>query len=166
MVRQGSTTRRTRIPYIIFDPIFTNSCFVDQAIIDANRAGVLKASFENDEGETIVVHVATAQFFELHRMNEQDMDIWEDMNLNGFFNLPAWGLDYMRAYQALTTLNATNDFTIIDLQGVQRQFPLSADLIRHALSLAIGESLTYDKMKHIDAENNICLAKSRPTWMT
>ena len=132
MVRQRSTSRRTRIPYIIFDPIFTNSCFVDQAIIDANRARVLRASFENDKGETIVVHVATTQFLELHRLNKEDMEIWEGMNLNGFFNLPAWGPDYMRAYQALTSLSATNAFTIIDLQGVQRQFHLSADLIRHA----------------------------------
>ena len=77
MVRQRSTSRKTRLPYVIFDPIFTNNCFVDQAIIDANRAGVLRASFENDEGEVVVVHVTTAQFFALPRLNDQDMDIWE-----------------------------------------------------------------------------------------
>ena len=37
-------------------------------------------------------------------------------------------------------------------------------MIRHALNLAIGKSLDYDKTKHTDAENDICLAKFRPTW--
>ena len=60
MVRQRSTSRRTRLPYVIFDPIFTNSCFVDQAVVDANRAVLLRALFENDEREVVVVHVATA----------------------------------------------------------------------------------------------------------
>ena len=164
MVRRGIGTARTRIPYTVYDVVFSNSCYVDAAVIDQTRAGIMRAAFTNDEGEEVVVHVATEQFFILHTLRAEDMTIWESMNLNGFFGLAPWGPDYMRAYQALSTLTPANDVTIIDLQGQLRTFRISADLIRHALGLAIGESLDYDRKKHTDAENDICSANPRPTW--
>ena len=39
-----------------------------------------------------------AKFYELHNLSKDNMELWEHMNLKGFFELPAWGLDYMRAY--------------------------------------------------------------------
>lgn len=142
MVRKRLATGRTRLPYTVYDAFYTNRCFVDPNIIDENRAGVMRATFMNNKGEVVVVHVATTQFFALHHLREEDMVIWESMNLNGFFGLQPRGPYYMRAFQALSTLTPTNDLTVIDLQGSQRQFHLSIDLIYHALGLAIGESLT------------------------
>ena len=164
MVRRGTGTGRTRLPYTVYDVVFSNSCYVDAAIIDQTRAGIMRAAFTNDEGEEVVVHVATSQFFTLHTLRAEDMTIWESMNLNGFFRLAPWAPDYTRAYQALSTLTPTNDVTVIDLQGQLRTFRISADLIRHALGLAIGESLDYDRKKHTEAENDICSAHPRPTW--
>ena len=100
--RPGTGTGRTRLPYTAYDVVFTNSCYVDAPIIDQNRAGIMRATFTNDEGEEVVVHVVTAQFFALHTLRGEDMAIWESMNLNGFFGLAPWGPDYMRAYQALS----------------------------------------------------------------
>ena len=163
-MRKRARTGRTPPLYVIFEPIYTNSCFLDQAVVDAHRAGVLKASFENDEGETMVVHIGTEQFFALHNLNPQDMELWEDMNLQGFFELPPWGPNYMQAYQAPITLSATNNCTIIDLHGAQRQFHFTPELIRNALNLPFRKSLDFNKVKHTDAKNAICSDEFRRTW--
>ena len=90
---------------MLFKELFTNRCFVDEEILDEHGAGVLRGSFENESQEEVVVRVPTAEFFELHRLSEDNLELWEHMNLQGFFELPAWGPDYMRAYQAITTLD-------------------------------------------------------------
>ena len=56
------------------------------------------ASFKNENQEEVVVHVPTTKFYEFHNLNDDDMELWEHMNLKGFFELRAWGPDYMRAY--------------------------------------------------------------------
>ena len=40
------------------------------------------------------------------------MELWENLNLKGFFELAAWGPDYMRAYQALSTWSINNTFMV------------------------------------------------------
>ena len=94
----------TRLLFVIYKELYTNRCFVDEEILNEHRDGILRASFEDENQEQVVVHVPTAKFYELHNLSENNMELWEHMNLKGFFELPAWGPNYMRAYQALTTL--------------------------------------------------------------
>ena len=101
---------RTRLPFVLFKELFTNRCFVDEEILSEHGARVLRGSFENESQEEVVVHVPTAEFFELHSLSNDNLELWEHMNLQGFFELPAWGPDYMRAYQALTTLDQDDHF--------------------------------------------------------
>ena len=79
---------------------------------------MLRASFKNKNQEEIV-NVRTVEFFELHHLSEDKLELWEHMNIQGFFELPAWGLDYMRAYQALTTLDQDDHFTVTRMDGAQ-----------------------------------------------
>ena len=109
----------TRLPFVLFKELFTNRCFVDEEILDEHGAGVLKASFKNENKEEIVVHVPTAEFFKLHNLSENNLELWEHMNLKGFFELPAWGPNYMQAYQALTTLMQDDHFTVTGMDGAQ-----------------------------------------------
>ena len=92
---------------------------MDEEILNEHGAGVLRASFKNENQEEIVVHVPTAKFFELHRLSEDNLELWEHMNLQGFFELSAWGPNYMRAYQTLTTLDQDNHFKVTGMDGAQ-----------------------------------------------
>ena len=94
--RQGRG--HTRLPFAVYKELYTNRCFVDEEILNEHGVGVLRAFFKNKNQEEIVVHVPTAEFFELHNLTEDNLELWEHMNLKGFFELPTWGPNYMRAY--------------------------------------------------------------------
>ena len=49
----------------------------------------MRASFENQDQEEVVVHVPTEEFFALHHVDATNMELWDHMNLSGFFELPA-----------------------------------------------------------------------------
>ena len=120
---------RTRLPFVIFKELYTNRCFVDEEILSEHGVGVLRGPFENKKQEEVVVHVPNAEFFELHSLSEDNLELWEHMNLQGFFELPAWGPDYMRAYQALTTLDQDDHFRITGIDGTQMQIHLTRRLV-------------------------------------
>ena len=104
---------------MIFKELYTNRCFVDEEIINEQGASILRASFEYENKQEVVVHVPTVEFYKLHNLSKDNMELWEHMNLKGFFELPAWGPDYMRAYQALTTLTQDDHFTVTGMDGAQ-----------------------------------------------
>ena len=66
---------RTRLPFVLFKELFTNRCFVDEEILNEHGAGVLRGSFENESQEEVVVHVPTVEFFELHRLSEDNLEL-------------------------------------------------------------------------------------------
>ena len=111
----------TQPPFVNFKELYTNKCYVDKDVLKENGAGILKASFVNENQEKVIVHVPTTEFFELHTLNQEDKELWDHMNLKGFFELPVWGPNYMRAYQALTTLTQDNFFTVTGLDGEQKR---------------------------------------------
>ena len=113
--RQGRN--HTRLPFVIYKELYTKKCFVDEEILNEHGVGILRVSFENESQEQVVVHVRTIEFYELHHLSDENMEMWEHMNLKGFFELLVWGPDYMRAYQALTTLTQDDHFTITGMDG-------------------------------------------------
>ena len=117
MLPKRPRRKRTRLSFVIYKELYTNRCFVDKEILNEHGAGILRTSFENENQEQVVVHVPTTQFYELHHLNDDNMELWEHMSLKGFFELPAWGLNYMQAYQALTTLTQNDHFIVIGLDG-------------------------------------------------
>ena len=155
---------RTRLPFVVYKEMYTNRCFVDKEILNEHGAGVLKASFQNKNQKEVVVHVLTAEFFGLHHLSKENLELWEHMNLQGFFELPAWGPDYMRAYQALTTLDQDNHFKVTSMDGAQLQIHLTRRLVREALNLPFGESINFFKIKHLDEDNKVCSNSGKPIW--
>ena len=73
------------MPFVLYKELFTNRCFVDEKILNEHGARFLRASFENENQEEIVVHVPTVEFFELHHLSKDNLELWEHMNLQGFF---------------------------------------------------------------------------------
>ena len=71
----------TRLPFVVYKEMYTNRCFVDEEILSEHGAGVLRASFENENQEEVVFHVPTAKFFGLHHLSEENLELWEHMNL-------------------------------------------------------------------------------------
>ena len=67
---------QTRLPFVLFKELYTNRCFVDEEILSEHGAGVLRGSFENKSQEEVVVHVPTAEFFELHSLSEDLKTTW------------------------------------------------------------------------------------------
>ena len=50
---------RLQIPFVLYDFIYTDRCFVDEAVMHAHNVGVVRGTFINAEGEAIRVHVPT-----------------------------------------------------------------------------------------------------------
>ena len=53
---------------------------MDENILNKNGQ-VFRNSFENENQEQIVAHVATTKLFVLHTLNPKNMELWEHMNL-------------------------------------------------------------------------------------
>ena len=155
---------RTRLPFVLFKELFTNRCFVDEEILNEHAVGVLRGLFKNESQEEVVVHVPTAEFYELHCLSEDNLELWEHMNLQGFFELPAWGPDYMRAYQAITMLDQEDHFQVTGMDGAQVQIHLTRRLVQEALNLPSGESIDFFKLKHSDEDNEVCSDSGKPVW--
>ena len=111
-----------------------------------------------------MVHVPIAEFFELHNLSKDNLELWEHMNLKGFFELPAWGPNYMQAYQALTTLTQDYHFIVTRLDGAQVQIHLTRRLVMEALNLPFGESIDFFKLKHSEDDNRVCSDSNKPVW--
>ena len=109
-------------------------------------------------------HVPTTQFFTLHTLNPRDMDLWDHMNLRGFFELPPWGPDYMRAYQAMSSITEANECTITNLEGRRVTITLTRRLVREALNLPSGEGVDFFKLSHDNDNNDVCSTSNKPTW--
>ena len=45
------------------------------------------------------------------------MLIWDHTNLCNYFELPPWGLDFMKAYQALSTQTSPNHLAVINFKS-------------------------------------------------
>ena len=155
---------RTHLPFIIFKEIYTNRCFMDKNILNENGASILKTSCENENEKSIVVHALTTEFFMLHTLNLDDMELWDHMNLKGFFELLAWGPHYIRAYQALTSLTQDNFFTVIKLDGEQKHLQMTRSLVQEALNLPSGEPIDFFKLCHLDEDNRVCSNSNKPMW--
>ena len=112
----------------------------------------------------MVVHVPTIEFFELHHLSEENLELWEHMNLQGLFELSVWGLDYMRAYQALTTLDQDDHFMVIGMDEASMQIHMTRRLVREALNLPSRESIDFFKLKHFEDDNRVCLDSRKPVW--
>ena len=69
------------MPFVVYKEMSTNRCFVDEKILNEHGAGVVRASFENKNPEEVVVHVPTIEFFGLHHLLEENVELWEHMNL-------------------------------------------------------------------------------------
>ena len=82
-----------------------------------------------------MVHVPTAEFYKLHHLSDDNMELWEHMNLKGFLELLVWGPDYMRAYQTFTSLTQDYFFTVTGMDGAQLQLHMTRSLVREALNL-------------------------------
>ena len=106
----------------------------------------------------------TVEFFTLHTLNPIDMELWEHMNLKGFFKLPTWGPDYMRDYQTLTTLMQENNFTVMGLDGELNILQMTQGLIRESLNLPSRKSTDCFKLHHTDEENRVCSNSNKLVW--
>lgn len=92
------------------------------------------------------------------------MAIWEHINLRGYFELPPWGLDYMRSYQALSSIIDNYECTITHLEGKTIQFNLTRRMMREALNLTFGEGIDFFKSTYKDKKNNMCFDTTKPIW--
>ena len=106
----------------------------------------------------------TIEFYKLHNLSENSMELWKHMNLKGFFELPTWGPDYMRAYQALTTLTQDDFFTVTGMDGAQMRLHMTRSLIKEALNVPLGQSIEFFKLKHSDKNNRVCSDPNKPVW--
>ena len=164
MLPKRPRRNHTKLLFIIYKELYTSRCFLAEEILNEQGARILRTSFENENQEEVVVHVPIVEFYELHNLSKDNMELWEHMNLKGFFELPAWGPDYMRAYQVLTSLMQDDFFTITGMDGAQMRIHMTRGLVREALNLPSCESIQFFKLKHSDKDNRVYSDSKKPIW--
>ena len=117
---------RARLPYVLFLEHYTNKCFVYKAKMKANGAGVLWGSLKDDQKGEIMVHIPTRQFFALHNLYLANLELWDHMNLREYFEVPTWGPNYMKSYQALNTITTNYASVVIGFQCKRRELQARA----------------------------------------
>ena len=84
------------------------------------------------------VLAAIPQFgcFVLHAIDVDTETIFQKCNLDGYFNLLAWGVDIKRAWQLYSSYNKqTKTCRVQNLQDEEIKFSLSDHLVRTTLNL-------------------------------
>lgn len=152
----------TQQPYVPYVEQYVNRCFVDKEVLEESGAAVMRGYFLNADGEQVCVHVPTESFFVLHQ-DQQAMDLWDRMNLQGFFQLPPWGPDLRRAWEAYSTFTQKFTCTVTDFHGHVRELHITTGIVREALGITQGD-ISFDKLKHSDEENATCSPEVRPSW--
>ena len=115
-------------------------------------------------GTWVLVHVPTRSFFRLHTIDPNAPRIWESLSLQGYFELEAWGPDFGRAWEAVTTLNDWFRCWVTDFEGCPREIHTTRELVRKAWNVIEGQ-LTYHDRTHTDEDHQRCSAVAEhPTW--
>ena len=82
------------------------------------------------------MHVPTVPFFALHTVDAHARELWEHMNLRGFFELQPWGPDYQRSWEALSRITDDNQCTVTNLYGEEEQLYFTRQTVRRAFEPA------------------------------
>ena len=141
----------------------TADCYVDTDVMLAHSVCVARGHFRDTRRVRVLVHVPTRSFFRLHTLDQNARRIWASLSLHGYFELEAWGLDFGRAWEVVTTLNDRFRCKVTDLEGRIREIHITRELVRRAWSLTEGK-LTYNDRAHTEEDRQRCTAVEHPTW--
>lgn len=148
-------------PFIL--EAYIADCFVDSNLMIATNSCVARGYFIDQVGREVRVHVPTTSFFQLHTQDPNAPYLWDCLNLAPYFALPPWCPDFRRAWALVCTLDSRFRFTVLDLQGRQREFTLTRDMVRGAFQLVTGD-LPYNDKAYTEEERALCSSADHPTW--
>ena len=76
--------------------------------------------------------------------------VFQNVGLEEYFKLPAWGVDYQRSYELMTTLDVDNVAKITNMDGQKSRVHIDEELIANALQLKTGYFNLTDKISDRD----------------
>ena len=114
---------------------YTKDCYIDTNVMLAHNACVARGHFRDTRGTWVLVHVPTRSLFRLHILDQNAMRICASLSLQGYFELEAWGPDFRRAWEALTSLNDRFRCQITDFEGRIREIHMSMECNRRSIDL-------------------------------
>ena len=86
-------------------------CYVDKATLQAYKLALFTGNFKTDTDTVWSVTIFPEEFWQFHK-HVSCTDIFSKVGLDGYFNLPAWGMDVKRSYHLLDTLTEEGSSTI------------------------------------------------------
>ena len=101
----------------------------------AEKACVARGTFRDARGREVLVHVPTRSFFNLHPMDPNAPHIWSSLCLDGYFDLPAWGPNLRRSWEALNTLGKEFKCRVTYFMGKETTIQLTQQRVRDTLNM-------------------------------
>lgn len=109
------------------------------------------------------MHIPTIPFFALHALDPHAHDLWEHMNLRGFFELPPWGPDYQCLWEALSPITKNNQCVVTNLYGGRERMHLTRRSVRKAMNLPDSDDIIFFKIRHDYTNNALCTDQEKLT---
>ena len=106
---------------------------------------LFKGEFHTLEGKKVQM-VALPHTFQRLGQEDEYQEVYSKLVIEGYFKLPPWNLDYMRAYQELNIMDTNKKCWVTNIQGQQVKLTMSRRMVRVAAS---SRALSVDNLLRI-----------------
>ena len=97
------------------------------------------------QGKKVNVTEFPKTFFNLHN-DKEVKEVLRKIQMEDYFSLPPWGVDYQRSYELMTTLNMEGHAMVTNLEDKKVQIEVTTETIGDALKLRQGYFSLTDKI--------------------
>ncbi|MCO5568147.1 hypothetical protein L7F22_021843 [Adiantum nelumboides] len=150
-------------PFELYNKEFVQKCYLDECLLQAKDIWILRAYLQTPKNQLATTHIPTLESFALHTLDQDTVQTFRALNLDGYFSLPAWGPDIQRAYEVIHTHDPrTGDIMVTDFNGVQVRIPLTTELVKRALNF--GDALLFTETRFTKEINKETSDHSKPKF--
>ena len=80
-----------------YDRTYVRKCFLGARLMQNLNVWVLRTRFNAPSTKEVLKVIPQSGCFVWHAMDQETKTIFKNGNLDGYFNLPAWGVNIKRA---------------------------------------------------------------------
>ena len=112
---------------------------MDKATLETYKLALFTGNVKTDTDTVWSVTIFPEEFWQFHK-HINCINIFSKVGLDGYFNLPAWGMDVKRSYQLLDTLTEEGNATISGPDDQPMTIAITEELIKDALKVTKGDN--------------------------
>lgn len=121
-------------PYKPIEVHVMDTSYVEQEAMEVTDACLFKGTFYDKQNKKVGVVLPPENFFKLHKAKECQ-EVFRKVGLDGYFNLPPWGVDIQRSYELMTTIDKDGNAVLTGKDGEELTINITEETVCDALKL-------------------------------